>query len=184
MKKTAIVFLIILTVFCFAACKKAPSVEKEPETTQAPEPIDPKRDPAAFLEAAGNKLRNADSFELTMWHWNYNFYANKQEDLATFHSEIEPSFYLYKMRYDSDLDGSPASYLTLHRTSDPNEYFAWSYFHGNTGYTVSDKDHFKHVCEENFSAKQYFWFLNNGMDIENDKLFDNFSAWGWKDNLY
>lgn len=165
-KRIFSVLMFLLMTIALVACNTSTSVGDTGNQTDNTQIIDPESDPLAFLEAAGEKLKNADSFETKVLHWS----GVRTNTPYTPDQETEQ----LQMWYVANLDGSPASYLKA-----INPYSDWYYFHGNFGYSGNlDDEEFcyetKHIRDEGFSPEQHFWFIQNGLNFQNDAMFESF----------
>ena len=64
--------LVLLITLALVACSATPSAGNTNDTTENTQNIDPQSNPFAFLKAAGEKLKNAESFQMDILHWAMN----------------------------------------------------------------------------------------------------------------
>lgn len=165
--------LTILLVLCLLVGLTACGNEKMAEQ----KPAGPKTT-LELLKSAGEKLRNADTFQLDIWSWSLNMAIAEPE---LFSVDSKPTVKLYEMQYVSDLNGAPASYLKEWKSQKEPQVDTWHYLGDSTGYggegdPGQHSNNYKHFSEKSFTAKQRFWVLNSMMDIGKDTLFAEFCA--------
>lgn len=177
-KRILSVLLLLMITVVLVACSAAPSAGDSGNQGGSGQILDPQNDPLAFLEAAGEKLKNAESFQMDIWHWALNLNTAEPE---AFSLGSTPTQNLYEMQYVSDSDGSPASYLKEFEwgsSSEAPQVEEWHYLGSKTGYggqgSEQYDDNFKHFSEKGFTEKQRFWILGTAMDIGKDTLFAEF----------
>lgn len=164
-KRLFSVLLFLLITVALVACSLTPSVGDAGNQTDDNQIVDPESNPLAFLEAAGEKLKNADSFEMQSYEWEM------RKDLYSPDQEKQ----ILQMQYVKNLQGTPASRMEL----EFGVFHRWWYFHGNVGYQgdyeMSDFHYFaKHVRNEDFRSDQHFWFFSDSLDALDKELFDRF----------